>query len=322
MGIETERLRVDGDRHGRRLRRSRRRATTEYPLLLVAARRLGAPSQVDIERERESSSPITRRAITCSAASWRSTAKGRFTAMRVRVDWRHGAYFTSRNVWVMVHYLPRRSAAISHSRAATWRLGGVYSNTNAAGGVSRDRAHRGELPHREPDRGGGAERPADRRDRAATAETSWTIASCRGKRRAARCVTRARSRKTSTCAKELVDWSGFRARRAERQRRRGLAARVRTGDVRRERRQHARPSTPRSRLRGEGRVIVCVRHSGLRAWDTIRSSRRSPRRCWACRSNASRWCSETRIAWLAARARTDRAPRAWAAAPSWPARES
>jgi carbon-monoxide dehydrogenase large subunit len=56
-------------------------------------------------------------------------ADGRFTAMRVAADWRHGAYFTSRNVWVMVHYLPPTLGGPYRIPCGHVSLRGVFSNT-------------------------------------------------------------------------------------------------------------------------------------------------------------------------------------------------
>jgi carbon-monoxide dehydrogenase large subunit len=49
--------------------------------------------------------------------------------MRVRADWRHGAYFTSRNVWVMVHYFPPTLGGPYRIPLAHVSLRGVFSHT-------------------------------------------------------------------------------------------------------------------------------------------------------------------------------------------------
>jgi carbon-monoxide dehydrogenase large subunit len=100
----------------------------EYPLLLVAARRLGRPVKWTAGRTESFLSDYQARDHVLRGELGIDEA-GRFTAMRVRADWRHGAYFTSRNVWVMVHYFPPTLGGPYRIPLAHVSLRGVFSNT-------------------------------------------------------------------------------------------------------------------------------------------------------------------------------------------------
>jgi len=127
MGIEPERLRVvvpdTGGGFG-----ARGGVYPEYPLLLVAARRLGRPVKWTAERTEGFLSDYQARDHVLHGELALDT-EGRFTAMRVRVDWRHGAYLTSRNVWVMVHYLPPTLGGPYRIPCGHVAMRGVFSNT-------------------------------------------------------------------------------------------------------------------------------------------------------------------------------------------------
>ena len=154
MGIGPERLRVvvpdTGGGFG-----ARGGVYPEYPLLLVATRRLGRPVKWTAERteafltDHQARDHVLRGELALDG-------DGRFTAMRARVDWRHGAYLTSRNVWVMVHYLPPTLGGPYRIPCGACGHPGRVLPHHAARRLPRNRAPRGELPHREPDRGGGA----------------------------------------------------------------------------------------------------------------------------------------------------------------------
>ena len=154
MGIGPERLRVvvpdTGGGFG-----ARAGVYPEYPLLLVAARRLGRPVKWTAERteaflaDHQARDHVLRGELALDG-------DGRFTAMRVHADWRHGAYLTSRNVWVMVHYLPPTLGGPYRIPCGHAAHSGRVLPHHAARGLPRHRPHRGELPHGEPDRGGGA----------------------------------------------------------------------------------------------------------------------------------------------------------------------
>jgi carbon-monoxide dehydrogenase large subunit len=127
MGIDLDRLRVvvpdTGGGFG-----ARGGVYPEYPLLLVAARRLGRPVKWTAERREAFVSDYQARDHVLRG-ELALDADGRFTAMRVRVDWRHGAYFTTRNVWVMVHYLPPTLGGPYHIPCGHVAIRGVFSHT-------------------------------------------------------------------------------------------------------------------------------------------------------------------------------------------------
>lgn len=127
MGITPDRLRVvvpdTGGGFG-----ARGGVYPEYPLLLVAARRLERPVKWTSSRaeafvaDHQSRDHVLRGELALDR-------DGRFTAMRARVDWRHGAYFTSRNVWVMVHYLPPTLGGPYRIPCGHVAIRGVFSHT-------------------------------------------------------------------------------------------------------------------------------------------------------------------------------------------------
>jgi carbon-monoxide dehydrogenase large subunit len=127
LGIEPPRLRVlvpdTGGGFG-----ARNGVYPEFPVLLVAARRLGRPVKWTAGRaesflsDHQSRDHVLRGEIALDA-------DGRFTAMRLRVDWRHGAYLTSRSVWVMAHYLPPTLGGPYRIPCAHLVFRGVFSNT-------------------------------------------------------------------------------------------------------------------------------------------------------------------------------------------------
>jgi aerobic carbon-monoxide dehydrogenase large subunit len=127
LGVETERLRVivpdTGGGFG-----ARGVAYPEYPLLLVASRRLARPVKWTAVRA-ESFLSDTQARDHILQGELALDAAGRFTAMRVRVEWRHGAYFTSRSVWIMVHYFPPMLGGPYGIPCAHVSLRGVFSTT-------------------------------------------------------------------------------------------------------------------------------------------------------------------------------------------------
>jgi carbon-monoxide dehydrogenase large subunit len=100
----------------------------EYPLLLVAARRLGRPVKWTAERAESFLSDYQARDHVLRGAL-ALDGGGRFTGLRVQVDWRHGAYLTSRSVWVMVHYFPPMLGGPYRIPCAHVSMRGVFSNT-------------------------------------------------------------------------------------------------------------------------------------------------------------------------------------------------
>jgi carbon-monoxide dehydrogenase large subunit len=127
MAIEPARLRVvvpdTGGGFG-----ARNGLYPEYPALLVAARRLGRPVKWTASRSESFLSDHQARDHVL-AGEIALDADGRFTAMRVRVDWRHGAYLTTRSVWVMAHYLPPTLGGPYRIPVAHLTFRGVFSHT-------------------------------------------------------------------------------------------------------------------------------------------------------------------------------------------------
>jgi carbon-monoxide dehydrogenase large subunit len=127
MGIAPERLRVivpdTGGGFG-----ARGGAYAEFPLLLVASRRLGRPVKWTASRSESFLSDYQARDHVLRG-ELALDADGRFTALRVAADWRHGAYFTTRNVWVMVHYLPPTLGGPYRIPCGHVSLRGVFSST-------------------------------------------------------------------------------------------------------------------------------------------------------------------------------------------------
>ena len=67
-------------------------------------------------------------------------ASGRFLALRVRGDWRHGAYLGSRSMWVMTHYLSQILGGPYRIPAGHLVLRGIATNTtpmDALRGIGR-----------------------------------------------------------------------------------------------------------------------------------------------------------------------------------------
>jgi carbon-monoxide dehydrogenase large subunit len=111
----------------------------EFPLLLVAARRLGRPVKWTAERGESFLSDAQARDHVMRG-ELALDADGRFTALRVSIDWRHGAYLASRNVYVMVRFLPPTLGGVYQIPAAHIEMRGVFSNTtpqSAYRGVGR-----------------------------------------------------------------------------------------------------------------------------------------------------------------------------------------
>ncbi len=127
MGIEPGRLRVvvpdTGGGFG-----ARGGVYPEYPLLLVAARRLGRPVKWTADRaeafltDHQARDHVLRGELALDA-------EGRFTAIRAEVDWRHGAYLTTRNVWVMAHYLPPTLGGPYRIPCGHVAMRGLFSHT-------------------------------------------------------------------------------------------------------------------------------------------------------------------------------------------------
>jgi carbon-monoxide dehydrogenase large subunit len=115
----------------------------EYIVLSIAAMALGRPVKWTADR---SESFLT----DCQArdhmlhGEMAVDADGRFTGLRVHMNWRHGAYFTSRMVWVMLHYFLPMVAGAYRIPAIDVRVTGYFANTtpqSAFRGVGRMEAN-------------------------------------------------------------------------------------------------------------------------------------------------------------------------------------
>ncbi len=252
MGIGPERLRVvvpdTGGGFG-----ARGGVYPEYPLLLVAARRLGRPVKWTAERteaflaDHQARDHVLRGELALDG-------DGRFTAMRARVDWRHGAYLTSRNVWVMVHYFPPTLGGPYRIPCGHAAIRGVFSHTTplaAFRGIGRIEAnYLTESLIEAAARETGIDRiELRRRNLVGPGEFPWTTPG-------GAVVTSGEFRRNLDRALELADWTGFPARRAASEARGelrgfGVAAYVENDG-----------STPTEfaevQATGDGRVIVCA----------------------------------------------------------------
>jgi carbon-monoxide dehydrogenase large subunit len=115
----------------------------EFPLLLVAARRLGRPVRWTAERT-ESFLTDTQARDHVLRGELGLDEHGRFTAIRVHADWRHGAYFAARSVWTMIHYLTPTLGGAYRIPLGHLRLRGVFTNTTPLGayrGIGRVEAN-------------------------------------------------------------------------------------------------------------------------------------------------------------------------------------
>ena len=211
MGVEPDRLRVvvpdTGGGFG-----ARGGVYPEYPLLLVAARRLGYPVKWTSSRaeafvaDHQSRDHVLRGELALDD-------EGRFTAMRVHVDWRHGAYFTSRNVWVMVHYLPPTLGGPYRIPCGHVAIRGVFSHTTplaAFRGIGRIEAnYLTESLIEAAARETGMDRiELRRRNLVGAAELPWRTPG-------GAIVTSGAFAEHFDRALELADWRGFPARRVE-----------------------------------------------------------------------------------------------------------
>ncbi|HKA62152.1 MAG TPA: xanthine dehydrogenase family protein molybdopterin-binding subunit [Methylomirabilota bacterium] len=211
VGIEPGRLRVvvpdTGGGFG-----ARGGVYPEYPLLLVAARRLGQPVKWTSSRveafvaDHQSRDHVLRGELALDA-------EGRFTAIRAQVDWRHGAYFTTRNVWVMVHYLPPTLGGPYRIPCGHVAIRGVFSHTTplaAFRGIGRIEAnYLTESLIEAAARETGMDRiELRRRNLVGQAALPWTTPG-------GAVVTSGAFAEHFDRALELADWRGFPARRAE-----------------------------------------------------------------------------------------------------------
>src|SRR5262245_12187226 len=210
MGIGPERLRVivpdTGGGFG-----ARNGVYPEYPLLLVAARRLDRPVKWTAERAEAFLSDYQARDHVLRG-ELALDGEGGFTAMRVQADWRHGAYLTTRNVWVMAHYMPPTLGGPYRIPRGHVALRGVFSHTTplaAFRGIGRIEAnYLTESLIEAAARKTGIDRIELRRRNLVEATAfPWTTPG-------GAVLTSGAFGENVERALELADWNGFEARRA------------------------------------------------------------------------------------------------------------
>ncbi|MEQ9334205.1 xanthine dehydrogenase family protein molybdopterin-binding subunit [Thalassobaculum sp.] len=100
----------------------------EFALLLVAARRLGRPVGWTADRgeafltDAQARDHLLRGELALDA-------EGNFTGLRLTADWRHGAYLTGRNIYVMIRFLPPSLGGAYRLPCAHTRIRGAFTNT-------------------------------------------------------------------------------------------------------------------------------------------------------------------------------------------------
>ena len=142
LGVDTSRVRVVVPDMGGGFG-ARAGNYSEFPLLLVAARRLGCPVRWAAERT-ESFLTDTQARDHVLRGELGLDERGRFTAIRVHADWRHGAYFAARSVFTMVHYLTPTLGGAYRIPCGHLSLRGVFTNTTPLGayrGIGRVEAN-------------------------------------------------------------------------------------------------------------------------------------------------------------------------------------
>ncbi len=209
MGIETDRLRVVVPDMGGGFG-ARNPVYPEYPVLLVAARRLGRAVKWRAERSESFLTDYQARDHLLRG-ELALDAEGRFTALRAGIDWRHGAYLGGRNIWVMVAYLAPTLGGPYRIPLGHIAMRGVFSNTAphaAYRGVGRVESN--YLMERLVDaaaRASGIDRvELRRRNIVAQAEMPWETPGGAVYELGEFAINLER-------AVELADWAGFKARR-------------------------------------------------------------------------------------------------------------
>lgn len=111
----------------------------EMALVLEAARRLGRAVKWTAQRS-ESFLTDTQARDVVLHGELALDRDGRFTALRVDADWRHGGYVLTRGIWIMVHYLVPTLGGVYAIPTGHVTLRGVFTNTtpmHAYRGVGR-----------------------------------------------------------------------------------------------------------------------------------------------------------------------------------------
>ncbi len=104
----------------------------EFVLALVAARRLQMPVKWTANRSEAFLSDNQARDHIFDG-ELALDEEGRFIGLRVRGDWRHGAYLANRSIWVMTHYVSQILGGPYRIPTGHLALRGVVSNTTPQG---------------------------------------------------------------------------------------------------------------------------------------------------------------------------------------------
>ncbi|MFP6749745.1 MAG: xanthine dehydrogenase family protein molybdopterin-binding subunit [Alphaproteobacteria bacterium] len=104
----------------------------EFVLVLIAARRLGRAVKWTASRGEAFLSDHQARDHVFHG-ELALDGGGRFLGLRIRADWRHGAYLTARSIWVMAHYLSQVLGGAYRMPAGYLSLRGIVSNTTPQG---------------------------------------------------------------------------------------------------------------------------------------------------------------------------------------------
>lgn len=115
----------------------------EFVLVVLAARRLERPVKWTAGRD-EAFLSDTQSRDHVMQAELALDGEGRFTGLRVAIDWRHGAYLVPRSIWVMVAYLPPTLGGPYRIPTAHAHLRGIFTNTSpmaALRGIGRVEAN-------------------------------------------------------------------------------------------------------------------------------------------------------------------------------------
>lgn len=127
IGIEPARLRVVTPDVGGGFG-ARGAVYPEMALVLLAAKALARPVKWTAERA-ESFLSDTQARDHVLRGELALDAGGRFTGLRVRIDWRHGGYVPSRGIWVIVRFLAPTLGGAYRIPAGHARIRGVITNT-------------------------------------------------------------------------------------------------------------------------------------------------------------------------------------------------
>jgi len=115
----------------------------EYPVLLAAAKQLGRPVRWTATRSESFLTDMQSRDHQTKAAL-ALDRDGKFLGLRIASTWRHGAYLSTRNLFITVAYLPPTVGSVYTIPAAHISLRGLFTNTTpqaAYRGVGRAEAN-------------------------------------------------------------------------------------------------------------------------------------------------------------------------------------